>query len=134
MAHTTHHGKNLRTLRLLHGMKQELFARKMGVSQQYVSKMEKQSTLSSSKLDRAAEILGVPVETIKTLDENALLTLATGVNPQLLTSSVREMIKYYQEEISKKDKKIADLELQLDSTKERNKYISDLIPSNVPTI
>ena len=120
MAHTTHHGKNLRTLRLLHGMKQELFARKMGISQQRVSRMELQKTISQSKLDKAAEVLGISVETVKTLDENTLLLVATGVQPELLTGSVREMIKYYQEEIAKKDKKIADLELELGSTRERN--------------
>ncbi len=74
MAHTTHQGKNLRTIRLLHGMKQELFARKMQVSQQYVSRMELQETISSTKLEQAAEVLGISIETIKTLDENTLLT------------------------------------------------------------
>lgn len=37
----THHGNNIRSIRQLKGMKQEIFARKMGVSQQYVSKLEK---------------------------------------------------------------------------------------------
>jgi transcriptional regulator with XRE-family HTH domain len=120
MAHTMHHGKNLRTLRLLHGMKQELFARKMGISQQRVSRMELQKTISQSKLDKAAEVLGISAETIKTLDENTLLLVATGVQPELLTGSVREMIKYYQEEISKKDHQIEHLETELNQYRDKN--------------
>ncbi len=120
MAHTTHHGKNLRTLRLLHGMKQELFARKLGISQQRVSRLELHETISQSKLDKAAEGLSVSAETIKTLDENTLLTLATEAKPELLTSSVREMIKFYQEEISKNDKKIEELELELHKDRHNN--------------
>lgn len=120
MAHTTHHGKNLRAIRLIHGMKQEFFARKMGITQQRVSKMELQENISQHKLAKAAEILDISVETIKSFDESSLLVLAAGARPELLNSSVREMIRYYQEEIAKKDKKIADLELKLSSIKERN--------------
>jgi len=35
-----HIGKNIRAIRLLLGIKQEAFARKMGVSQQNISRLE----------------------------------------------------------------------------------------------
>ena len=119
MAHTTHHGKNLRAIRLIHGMKQELFARKMGITQQRVSKMELQENISQHKLAKAAEILDISVETIKSFDESSLLVLAAGARPELLNSSVREMIRYYQEEIAKKENRITQLETELHECRDR---------------
>jgi DNA-binding transcriptional regulator YiaG len=66
---------NLRSIRLLQGMKQELFARKMGVSQQYISKIELLQKLSKKKLELSAKALGVSVETIENFDENTCLSL-----------------------------------------------------------
>lgn len=113
MAHTTHHGKNIRTIRQLQGIKQELFALKMGIAQQNVSRMESQKTLPHNKLSLAAKILGVSVETIETFDAKALLTLAVDVNPDLLTKSVREIIEYFREAISQKESQINQLEAEL---------------------
>lgn len=61
MSDSIHHGTSLRYLRLLSGMKQEIFARKMGVKQQQISRWEKQEKIPKSKLERAAEILNIPV-------------------------------------------------------------------------
>ena len=119
MAPITHHGKNLRHIRLLQGMKQELFAWKMGVSQQYVSKLEKRPFLPQKTLEAVAKVLDVPVEAIVRFDENTMLILAAEAKPEELTRSMKEVIDHFKEELSKKDKKIEELEFELN--KGRNK-------------
>ena len=110
---TIHHGKNLRHLRLLQGMKQELFAWKMGVSQQYVSKLERLQFIPSKALEAAAKVLAVPMEAIIRFDENTMLLLAAEAKPEELTRSVKEVIDHFKEELAKKDKKIQELEAEL---------------------
>jgi transcriptional regulator with XRE-family HTH domain len=108
-----HYGKNLRHIRLLQGMKQELFAWKMGVSQQYVSKLEKLQFIPPKTLEAASKVLGVPVEAIVRFDENTMLLLAAEAKPEDLTRSVKEVIDHFKEELAKKDKRIQELEAEL---------------------
>jgi transcriptional regulator with XRE-family HTH domain len=116
MTQTPHHGKNLRSIRLLQGMKQEIFAREMGVSQQYISKLEKLQTISRKKLEIAAQALGISVETIDRFDENALLKPCVEAEARVPMNSVNEGIEYLKDELSRKDQKIEELEIEL------NKY------------
>jgi transcriptional regulator with XRE-family HTH domain len=59
-----HLGKNISHIRLLKGIKQSVFARELGVSQQAVSKMENTPFISHSKLLHVSLILGVSTDTI----------------------------------------------------------------------
>jgi len=120
MTQVPHHGKNLRNIRLLQGLKQEFFARKLGVSQQYVSKLELRPTISKSILEKAARILNVSVETILNFDENTLLILAAEARPEELTHSAKELINYFKEELSKKDRRIDVLEAEVREFKAMN--------------
>lgn len=113
MAHTIHHGNNLRCIRQLLGMKQEAFARAMGTTQQHISKLEKRETISKKKLDAAASVLGVPVETIVQFDENSLFRLPMLATQDDLPHSMKEVIEYFKEELSKKEKKIVELQCAL---------------------
>jgi len=113
MTQVPHHGKNLRNIRLLQGLKQEFFARELGVSQQYVSKLELRPSISKSILEKAARVLSVSVETILNFDENTLLILAAEAKPEELTRSMKEMIDHFKEELLKRDRRIDFLESEL---------------------
>jgi len=113
MTQTPHHGKNLRSIRLLQGMKQQYFASKLGVSQQYVSKLELRPSISKGILEKAASIFSVSIETILNFDENTLLILAAEARPEELTRSTKEMIDYFKEELLKKDRRIDSLEAEV---------------------
>jgi len=113
MAHTNHHGNNLRCIRQLLGMKQETFARAMGTTQQHISKLEKRETISRKKLEDAARVLGVPVETIEQFNESALLKLPMAAKQDDSPQSMKELIEYFKEELLKKEKKIMELECEL---------------------
>jgi transcriptional regulator with XRE-family HTH domain len=67
-----HIGKNIRAIRQLRGMKQEIFARKLGIKQQNVSKMENKKSPSEEQIEAAAKILQTSTEAIKNFDENGI--------------------------------------------------------------
>jgi transcriptional regulator with XRE-family HTH domain len=94
-------------------MKQETFARAMGTTQQHISKLEKRETISRKKLEDAARVLRVPVETIEQFDENSLFGLPMPAKQDDLPHSMKEVIEYFKEELSKKDKKIVELQCAL---------------------
>lgn len=98
-------------------MKQEIFARKMGVKQQQISKWEKQETIPRSRLEQAAEILKVPVDVFEKFDERGLLKLAAGAKLEDVAPSVKNVVKYFTEELVKKDKQIEELKFELNEYK-----------------
>lgn len=73
MEKVKHIGKNLRSIRLLRGMKQETFAKKFGIAQQNVSKMENKKELTEKQIEQAAKILQTTSEAIKNFDENNMI-------------------------------------------------------------
>src|SRR5258708_8233409 len=116
MIEATHHGRKRRNIRILVGMKQELFGWKLGVTQQYVSKLEKQKKISPDKLKAAAKVLGVSVEAIENFNENTLFNAAMKQETGRDMHSMKEVIEYFRDELSKKDKKIEELETELMNT------------------
>jgi len=93
-------------------MKQEIFARKMGVKQQQISKWEKQEKVPRSRLERAAEILNVPVDVFDKFDESGLLKLAAGAKLEDV-APVKNVVNYFMEELARKDKQIEELKFEL---------------------
>ncbi len=112
MPSSTHHGNNLRAIRLLRGMKQEVFALAMGVTQQRISRLEKQRKISADCLNVAADILNVSVDAFERFEEDGLFYLGKW-KPKGVTGSVKETIDHFKEELSKKDKRIEELESKL---------------------
>jgi transcriptional regulator with XRE-family HTH domain len=115
MIPTKHHGRNMRSIRLLLGMKQELFAWKMGITQQYVSKLERQSMIAPEKLEAAAKVLGVSVAAIENFNENNILHNPTDQEPDPAVIPAKEVIDYFKEELARKDRLIDQLQLELEA-------------------
>lgn len=113
---TNHQGHNLRSLRQLKGMKQEVFAKALGIAQQNVSKMEKKEKLSDKKIEQAAKVLGVTVDTIKKFNEKAIINnnLALGDDNQVNHfNPVQDIIAYFKDELGKRDAEIRELRVIL---------------------
>lgn len=68
-----HIGRKISRIREMLGVKQELLADKMGISQQAVSKIEQSEHIEDSTLDRVAQALGVKSEAIKNFVEDTLI-------------------------------------------------------------
>ena len=60
-----HQGRNVRFFRNAKNMKQEDFAERIGVRQPVVTKIERQRIIDEQMLLKCAEVLDIPVETIK---------------------------------------------------------------------
>lgn len=67
-----HIGQKIERIRLFRGIKQEYLAKKLGISQQQVSKIEKQEEIEEELLNQIADILGVTVESIQNFDEDKI--------------------------------------------------------------
>ena len=68
-----HHGRNVKRFRDIMGIKQEVLADALGVSQQAVSKLEQKEEIEDETLNKVAEVLQIPVKAIKNMpDEMAV--------------------------------------------------------------
>lgn len=65
-------GKNIAILRTIKGIKQSVFAKSLGITQQAVSKMENSTDINYSRLVHVSQILGVSIETIRTFNESVI--------------------------------------------------------------
>lgn len=111
---STHIGQNIKKIRLLRGMKQEAFAKEMGIAQQNVSKMEKKTKISDEQLELAAKILGTNIEAIKNFDDKAVFqTNIINENQVNNFNSVKDILEYFELKIGKKDEEIERLKEQL---------------------
>ena len=68
-----HIGRKIGRMREVLGIKQEVVADKLGISQQAVSKIEQSENVDDIMLERVAEALGVNAEAIKNFNEEATI-------------------------------------------------------------
>jgi transcriptional regulator with XRE-family HTH domain len=66
-------GENVATLRSLQGIKQTIFAKSLGISQQELSKIEQSENIKDNMLSKIAEQLGHTPEFIKNFDKGSLI-------------------------------------------------------------
>ena len=80
-----HHGRNIKRLREILGVKQEAIAAEFMFSQQAVSDMENKALIGDEILERVAKVLRIPVEAIKNFnDEAAVNVIANTFNQSAL--------------------------------------------------
>lgn len=68
-----HMGRKIGRMRELLGVKQDIVADKLGISQQTVSKIEQSENVDDEMLEKMAKALGVNVEAIKSFDEESIV-------------------------------------------------------------
>lgn len=66
-----HHGKNVKRIREMLGIKQEFLASELGFNQQKISLLEQKETIEPDILQEIAGVLKVPVEAIKNFSDEA---------------------------------------------------------------
>ena len=72
------HGANLKRWREWRGIKQEVLADKIGVSQATLSGYEKKDELEPEVLEKITKALDIPTEAITELNEGALINIYSG--------------------------------------------------------
>lgn len=65
-------GETLRVLRQIKGIKQQVIARELGISQPAYSQMERSSYIDCKKFEEIISILGFSTKDLKKLSENYL--------------------------------------------------------------
>jgi transcriptional regulator with XRE-family HTH domain len=64
-----HHGRNVKRLREIMGIKQEALAAELGINQQKMSFLEQKETIEDEQMEEIAKALKVPLEVVKNFDE-----------------------------------------------------------------
>lgn len=67
-----HIGRKISRIRELRGIKQEVLARDLGISQQAISKIEQSAEVEDEALEKIAKVLGVTSDAIKNFSEEAV--------------------------------------------------------------
>jgi len=117
---TVHEGKNVKRIREILGIKQDVLANQLGLSQQAVSQLEQKETIDPKIMADVAKALKVPVEAIKNFNEEATYNnIANNFNDNSYLinyqfNPVEKVIELYERLIKDKDEKIALLEKMLD--------------------
>lgn len=70
-----HLGRKISRIRELRGMKQEVLAMELGVSQQTISKLEQSAEIEDSTLEKIAVAFGLPTEAIRNFNEEAVFNI-----------------------------------------------------------
>jgi len=70
-----HHGNNIKRLREILGVKQEVIAAEFKISQQAVSDLEKKQFLNDDILEKVSKVLKVPIDAIKTFNDEAVVNI-----------------------------------------------------------
>ena len=117
---TAHIGKKISRIRELRGMKQEVLAAELLISQQAVSKIEQSAEVEEGALEKIAKVLGVTTEAIKNFSEEAVFNIigntyhdnSASLNYQCSFNPIDKIIQLY-------DEKTALLERLLESEREK---------------
>jgi transcriptional regulator with XRE-family HTH domain len=116
-----HHGRNIKRLREMIGMKQDALALELGEdwTQQRISLLEQKETVDDPLLQQVAGALKMPVEAIKNFDEEGAINIITSSITNNDNSSVYghynfnpldKVIELYERLIKEKEEKIAWLQ------------------------
>ena len=127
-----HHGRNVKRLREMLGIKQEILAEGLGLSQQTVSRFESQEELEDDILNKIAKVLHLPAESIKNFDEEDVINIIyntfnsndhstlNAINHECTFNPLDKVIQLY-------DEKMKLYERLLKTEQERNSLLEKLL-------
>jgi len=75
MQTTKHEGRNVKRIREILGVKQETLATTLGINQQKMSFIESKEKIEDEQMEEIARALNVPVEAIKSFDEEKAVNI-----------------------------------------------------------
>ena len=118
-----HHGRNIRRLRDMLGIKQNVIAEAINMSQQNFSKLEQKEIIDNETLEKIAQVMEIPSEVIKNFSEDAAITIVSSTlhdnsgsvmfNPTFNT--VEKVVELYEKLLAGKDEQIALLKKMLET-------------------
>jgi len=122
---TVHYGHNIKRLREILGVKQDVLAAEFNITQQAVSDLEKKAQISDDILEKVAEVLKVPVNAIKNFnDEAAINIIANTFNDVFHDNS---SFISYQPTVNQIDKLTEMMERLLRAEQEKNILLEKML-------
>lgn len=88
----THHGRNIKRLREMLGIKQEAIAIDLDITQQSVSELEQKEFIDDSTLKKVAKTLNVPIDAIKNMNDEATFNYINTFNDKVESSFLNNSI------------------------------------------
>lgn len=88
----THHGRNIKRLREMLGIKQEAITIDLGITQQSVSELEQKEFIDDSTLKKVAKTLNVPIDAIKNMNDEATFNYINTFNDKVESSFLNNPI------------------------------------------
>lgn len=122
MPPTLHHGRNVKRIREILGVKQDLLATSLGLSQQAISQLEQKETVDTPMLQKVAKALGVSEEAIKNFAEDCIIQVFSNTYHDH-ASSVQYNFNPIEKIVDLYDQKIALYERMLALEKEKNELL-----------
>jgi len=125
MTSTVHLGENIRRICDLKGIKQDVLADKMGVTQAAISKLFASPNIDDDRLKDIADKIGVSVNAIKKFDADAVMLFIENVNAHDHATGciakidiynihpIDEITKLYERMLKDKDDEIVRLRQEL---------------------
>ncbi len=119
-----HHGRNIKRLREMLGVKQEYIANELNMTQQTISKLEQREEIEDEMLEKVAKIMNVPVDAIKNLNDEATTKyintfndsqghfFSTNINCNF--NPIDKVVELYERLLAAEKDKVAMLERLLD--------------------
>jgi len=114
-----HHGRNIKRLREMLGVKQEFIAHELNMTQQTISKLEQKEEIEDEVLEKVSKVLNVPLDAIKNLNDDATTNyINTFYNNQgngffannVTFNPIDKVIELYERLLTAEKEKVAMLE------------------------
>lgn len=112
-----HHGRNIRRLREILGVKQESIALELSISQQAMSKLEQKDEIDDETLEKISNVLGIPANSIKNFNDDAAVNVIANtfndssfVGYKPIFNPVEKMAELYERILKAEQEKNALLE------------------------
>ena len=121
-----HHGRNIKRLREMLGVKQELIANELNMTQQAISKLEQKEQIEDEILERVSKVLNIPLDAIKNLSDEATTNyINTFYNNQgngffannVTFNPIDKIVDLYERLLAAEKDKVAMLEKLLEGKK-----------------
>lgn len=90
-----HHGRNVKRFREMLGIKQEILAEEIGLSQQTISRLESQEELDETTLTKVAKALKIPIEAIKNFNDEAVFNIVANTFTDFKDNASASAMNYY---------------------------------------
>ena len=123
-----HIGRNIQKIRVYLGMKQEALAADLGVSQNVISKIEKESEIEEGLLNKIASVLGISDEVIKDFDvERAICNINNYKDATISPGATATVYAAHTQQINPLEKLVELYERLLKSEQEKIEILRECI-------